>query len=152
MDDIPLRLFLDTNVYIIGLAHVESPEARLLEWAGLGKETPGPVEIVMSQVLIDQILRVAKRLRNKDWGGEVLGRIWQDLSLQFVVVDPLEQRILEEAGIIPREDVGVYLTARNGKADCFISSNRKLVRALVEQTREFECLTPENFIHRYMTP
>ncbi len=49
-----------------------------------------------------------------------------------------------------REDVGVYLTARNGKADCFISSNRKLVHALVEQTREFECLTPEDFIHRYI--
>jgi len=31
-----VRLFLDTNVYIIGAALAESYEAKLLAWAGWG--------------------------------------------------------------------------------------------------------------------
>jgi predicted nucleic acid-binding protein len=50
---------------------------------------------------------------------------------------------------IPREDAGVYLVARMGNADYFISANYKLVRAIVDTTKEFECLTPQEFCQRY---
>jgi hypothetical protein len=101
-------VFLDTNVYIIGLADPQSPECQILQWAGLGQKAPGPVEIVVSQELFAQISRVAKRLQNKDWGGELLGQIWQNLRVCYVLLDAQELSRLEGLGVIPREDVGVY--------------------------------------------
>jgi len=46
--------------------------------------------------------------------------------------------------------IGVYLTARNGHAECFVSSNHELIQALVHETGEFECLTPEQFVGKYL--
>jgi hypothetical protein len=43
---------------------------------------------------------------------------------------------------------GSLQSALNGKsqADSFVSSNRELIR----QIADFECLTPENFIQKYL--
>ncbi|HAX78157.1 MAG TPA: hypothetical protein DCY88_20640 [Cyanobacteria bacterium UBA11372] len=144
------RVFFDTNVYIIGAADPNTYESRLLQWVGFGEEEPSSVEVVVSEELFDQILRVAKRLKNKDWGGELLGRIWQNLNVCYVLLDADEFSRVEALGIIPREDVGVYLTAKTGKAQCFVSSNHELIRALAEQTGEFECLNPEEFANKYL--
>ena len=63
--------------------------------------------------------------------------------------EPQDIQAIADAGIIPREDAGVYLTAKQGKAKCFVSRNYKLIRALVEQTEEFECFTPSEFLQKY---
>ncbi len=47
---------------------------------------------------------------------------------------------------IPSEDIYIYLTAKYGKADYFISSNRELIKSIAD----FECLTPEIFINKYL--
>jgi predicted nucleic acid-binding protein len=47
--------------------------------------------------------------------------------------------------------IEVYLTARNGQANCFISANHELIRALVQHTGEFECLTPAEFVAKYIS-
>ena len=70
----PGCIFLDTNVFIIGAALPDSPEAQILRWAGFGMLQPGPVEVVASQELFEQILRVGRRLKGKDWGSEIVGR------------------------------------------------------------------------------
>ena len=147
----PKIVFLDTNVFIIGTADPASAEARILEWVGYQSGEAEPVEVVVSQDLFEQILRVTRRLQNKDWGGEILARIWQKLNLRYVLVDADEWAALAGDGIIPREDIGVYLAARNGKADVFISSNRKLVRTLADMTGEFICLTPEAFCEQFLS-
>jgi hypothetical protein len=53
-------------------------------------------------------------------------------------------------GVIPREDVPIFLTAQVGKAECFVSTNYKLIKALVSREQLFECLTPEEFVARYI--
>ncbi len=40
--------------------------------------------------------------------------------------------------------VDVFLT------QCFISANHKLIKVLVQQTGEFECLTPSEFVSKYL--
>jgi predicted nucleic acid-binding protein len=150
MKEKPARVFLDTNIFILGAADPHSPEFEVLRWAGFGQDAPGPVEVIVSEELFDQIARVAKRLRHKDWSGELLGRIWQQLQVRYVILDPTELAAWEIAGDIPREDVGVYLTARAGDAQCFVSANHKLIRVLAARTGEFECLTPEEFVAQYL--
>lgn len=147
MTKIPELIFLDTNVYLIGAVELESPEGLILQWLGWEAPNDNPVGVIISEELIDQITRVAKRLKNKDWSGEIIGRLWQNLKFCYVQIDDFELAEMEALGVITREDVGVYLTAKVGQ--CFISANHKLIKILVQQTGEFECLTPSEFVNKY---
>ena len=147
----PKRVFLDTNVYIIGASDPASPEGRILLWAGFdGRETD--VEIVMSDEVLDQIRRVGRRVAGKDWAGDLLSRIWRNLKLAYVIVTTEEIAELTNARpIIPREDVIVYLTARNGAAEWFVSYNHELIAALASTQQDFESAKPEGFVRLYLT-
>lgn len=79
--------FFDTNVYLIGAVDLDSAEGQILQWLGWETQGNDAVEVVISEELIDQISRVAKRLKNKDWAGEIIGRIWQNLSVCYVQID-----------------------------------------------------------------
>jgi predicted nucleic acid-binding protein len=149
----PKRLFLDTNIYIIGAATADTPEAQLLHWAGFGRDDMAReqlVAVILSAALIEQITRVARRLQHKDWAGAILSEIWQSMNVQFVMLDPVEVQQVEARGIIPREDVTVFLSAITGHADCFVSANHKLIRVLAEQTGLFRCCTPEEFVAEFI--
>ena len=143
------RIFLDTNIYIIGVSNVNSFEYKILDSLGF-YEKNNSIEVVVSQPLFEQILRVAKRLRHKDWGSEIIDQIWQNFNVIYVLIENDECIEENKLGLIPREDISIYLTAKNGKADCFVSANYKLIKALVEKTGEFECLTPEAFVKKYL--
>lgn len=147
----PRRLFLDTNVFIVGAAFAHSPEAAILDWAGFGSTPGADVVILLSDALLQQIARVAQRLRHKDWAGEIIGRIWRHMTVDFVLLSEVEVERVEREGRVPREDITVYLTALNGRADCFVSANHELVRALAEQAGRFECMTPARFVETYLS-
>jgi len=146
----PQKLFLDTNVYIIGTTLPESPEAVILDWIGFFELTNADIEVVISDALIDQILRVGCRVKDKDYSGELIARLWRNVSVHHVSLKERDVQELYGAKWLPREDVTVYLTAQIGKADCFISANHKLIRVLVAETRAFECLTPDEFVAKYL--
>ncbi|MGD1701414.1 hypothetical protein [Dapis sp. BLCC M229] len=106
-------------------------------------------EIILSPELIDQIRRVGKYLWNKDKAGLVLGLIWSNLNIFYVTPDAEWRNLSKEinsTGNIPTEDIEVFLTAKFGSTDCFVSSNRKLIKAIAD----FECLTPDAFIKKYL--
>lgn len=69
---VPSRVFLDTNVYIVGVADSSSAEWKILQWLGFEDRCPDAAEVVISADVIEQILRVAKRLRHKDWAGSIV--------------------------------------------------------------------------------
>jgi predicted nucleic acid-binding protein len=144
------RIFLDTNVYIVGVADSTSDERKILQWLGFESRRVDAAEVVISAEVIEQILRVAKRLRNKDWAGSVVARIWQNLNLIYVLIHEPGFEHIDIVQGLPREDVGVYLTAKLGKSDCFISSNHELIRVLAAESGDFECLNPEDFVRRYL--
>jgi hypothetical protein len=121
MTKIPELIFLDTNVYLIGAVELESPEGLILQWLGWEAPNDNPVGVIISEELIDQIIRVAKRLKNKDWSGEIIGRIWQNFKFFYVQIDDFELAEMEALGVIPREDVGVYLTAKVGQSQSLIT-------------------------------
>ena len=146
----PSRIFLDTNVYIVGVAKSAIAEWNILQWLGFESRRLDAAEVAISAETIAQILRVGKRLKNKDWAGSIVARIWQNLRLRYVLLD---EPVLSQANLLhwlPREDVGVYLTAKLAAVDCFVSSNHELIRAIAAQTGEFECLNPEDFARRYL--
>ncbi len=148
------RLCIDTNVYIIGIQEVNSDEAKIIESIGYyGKQyTQIEAEIILSPELIDQIRRVGKYLWNKDKAGLVLGLIWSNLNIFYVTPNAEWWNLLKEinlTGNIPTEDIEVFLTAKFGLTDCFVSSNRELIKAIADS----ECLTPDistNISNKYL--
>lgn len=151
MQSYPRRVFLDTNVYIVGAAFQDSPEAALLDWTGFGSQSGADVVILVSDALFQQISRVAQRLRHKDWAGEIIGRIWRGMTVDYVLLDDGEISRVAAEGSIPREDITMYLTALRGRADCFVSANHELVQALARQTGAFDCMTAANFVESYLS-
>jgi predicted nucleic acid-binding protein len=148
----PRRIFLDTNVFIVGAAIGDSAEATILDWAGFGPPRQADVVILASDALFQQIARVARRLRGRDWAGAIIGRIWRNMQVDYVLLDDAEIRRWEADEVVPRADVTVYLTVLNGRADCLVSANHELVKALASQSGRFECLTPPQFVAKYLMP
>lgn len=144
------RVFLDTNVYIVGAGNTEGVEWQILSWLGFDGSQSAAAEIVVSTELIEQILRVGKRLQGKDWAASIVSRMWQNLKLRYVLIDKHEYAELSALGWLPKEDIGVYLAAKQGRAECFVSSNHELIRAMVTETKDFECLKPQDFANKYL--
>ncbi|MGL4499587.1 MAG: PIN domain-containing protein [Planktothrix sp.] len=144
------RIFLDTNVFIIGDANKQSDESLILEALGYRDKPPIlNIEIILSDELLDQIRRVAKYLYGKDQAGEIISNIWRWFDIFYVpsTTNWNEEKIrLIQTKVIPSEDIEIYLSAKYGSADCFVSGNRELIKAIAD----FECLTPENFVSQYL--
>jgi predicted nucleic acid-binding protein len=121
MPSLPTSIFFDTNIYIFAALDIDSEESKILSLLEIDNNRQ--TKVIFSQELIDQILRVGKRLQNKDWSSSLLARLWQQLQIDFIFVDDQDIQAIADAGVIPREDAGVYLTAKQGKAECFVSRN-----------------------------
>ncbi|NJN97173.1 MAG: hypothetical protein HC875_25300 [Anaerolineales bacterium] len=140
-------MLLDTNIFIIGFLDLNSPEARLLQ--GIVRTTD--IVLVFSNDLEEQIRRVGKRIQNKDWVGQLLSHIWRDYRLDYVYISPEEMSDAEAISDIPREDIGIYLTALRGRADYFISANHQLLQEAAIKQKKFECFDAESFVTRFLS-
>lgn len=144
------RLFLDTNVFIIGTVMPASPEASILEWLGFFERRLGSPTVVVSDTLTEQILRVGRRVGGKDYSGELIVRLWANLSIEHITLDDHDIQRLREEDAIPREDIPIFLTALVGQAECFVSANYKLIKALATIDQLFDSLTPAEFVAKYI--
>jgi predicted nucleic acid-binding protein len=145
------RVFLDTNIYITGDANKQSFESIIFEAFGYrNKPKLFEAEIILSNEVLDQIRRVSKYLYDKDQAGEIISNIWHWFDIFYVPVTVQwqeEQLLLNNSTVIPSENIEIYLTAKFGKADCFVSGNRELIKSIAD----FQCLTPEDFINQYIS-
>ena len=147
MSEFPERILLDTNIFILGFLEPDAPEADLLNLL----ETKSQVTLIFSNDLEIQIRRVGRRLRNSDWVGLLLHYIWSSFQIEYVYVTPEEIAEVEAITDIPREDLGIYLTALRGKAEYLISANRELLRTAVAKQHRFSCTDAATFLERYGT-
>ena len=142
------RAVLDTNIFIFGysdLPEVEVEKQILQRLSGNPRFT-----LLLSAELEDQILRVAKRVKDKDWAGLLRFFIWNDFHVEWVPIPPVEalqQTHRQAMETIPRKDRLIFLTALLGKADYLVSNNRDFVKAAAERQRLFKCVTPEEFLN-----
>ncbi|MDJ0659397.1 MAG: hypothetical protein QNJ42_07880 [Crocosphaera sp.] len=146
-----MRIFLDTNIYIIGQLIPGSTEEKLLKVLGFYNQNySSTVQVIISQELLDQILRVGKRLQGKDWSGQLVNQIWCNLNCLFIPeTTEMQQEAVQllQNKVIPSEDIFIYLTAKFGQADYFVSGNRELIYTIAD----FQCLTAEDFLDQYLT-
>jgi putative PIN family toxin of toxin-antitoxin system len=79
-----LRIVLDTNVLVSGLAYPGSTPGRILAaWRG------GAIDVVLSRYILDELERVLPRLdRLRQWSGQDIQDMVDSLSLMADLVEP----------------------------------------------------------------
>lgn len=120
-----LRVVLDTNVLLSGLAYPASTPGKIL-----GAWRHGSVEVLLSQYILDELRRVLPRLAHRH--GLTAGEI-EDLadilSIQAEIVEPVPSAdpALQDPNDQPI--LGTLLAAlQNAKADYLITGDKDLLR------------------------
>jgi uncharacterized protein len=132
-----LRVVLDTNVLVSGLAYPNGPPARILRaWLD------GGVHIVLSQYIRDEVVRVLPRV-SRDRIGAAAAQLLADSFLFMAdVVEPsetLEGRLRDAA------DAPILGTLLASRADYLITGDKDL---LVLADR-YPIVTPAEFWRRH---
>ena len=147
MDKKGKKVVVDTNIFIIGFLEFVSgkktADADIIR-AMLKRE----FILVLSKELEEQIARVGKRVKDKDWAGYIRSAIWSSAKISFVMI-PDDKELMERYKEVPRKDLLIFLTALFGNADYLVSNNREFIRKAVN-TREFQCLSPDEFVKMMM--
>jgi putative PIN family toxin of toxin-antitoxin system len=132
-----LRVALDTNVLVSGLAYPGSMPGRIVEtWR------QGSLGVVLSHYILDEMVRVLPRLpRIHMTPAEV-----RDLADSFAfLADIVEPEGDQEIDLRDAADQPVLLTLLTGKADYLITGDKDLL-VLAER---YPLLTPAEFWKRH---
>jgi predicted nucleic acid-binding protein len=147
----PLKVVLDTNIFIQGFrdlaAREATSEAQILRACTLRK---GEVQLIFSAELMEQILRVARRLKGKDWAGLLRYLLLADYNISLVSDVMVTQLKAKHQESVPRKDLGIFAAALAGEAKVLISANRKFLKQAAEHQALFRCLEPTAFVQEFL--
>ncbi|QVX40730.1 putative toxin-antitoxin system toxin component, PIN family (plasmid) [Ralstonia solanacearum] len=132
-----LRVVLDTNVLVSGLAYPGSVPGRIVSaWR------QGGLEVALSHYILDELVRVLPRLpRVRMTPGEI-----RDLADSFMfLADLVEPEGVEDEKLRDPADQPVLFTLLAAKADYLITGDKDLL-ALAGQ---YPILTPADFWARH---
>jgi len=107
------RIVLDTHIFITET---------------FDKKYNKKIKLILSNEIVKQINRVAKRLRNKDFAGLLQYQIWSEFDIEFVSDGLCEKLKKKYKGKVPRKDLGIFVTAVGGKTDYLVSDNREFIK------------------------
>lgn len=137
-----LRVVLDTNVLLSGLAYPGSVPGKIVAaWRH------GSIDVILSDFILDELRRVLPRLVHRHGLSVVeIDDLVDILSIQVDLVDPVVE---EGTSLRDRADVPVLGTLiaalRSGHAACLITGDKGLL-ALADR---FPVLTPADFWARH---
>lgn len=135
----PQIVLIDTNVIIEGAinltTNVGSPEARI--WSAFLR---GRLKVAFSDVLLFEVVTVARRLIGKDFASKLRAQILDKTEvLSKGELSPYISQLSE----VPKEDIAHAALAAAVKAKYIISNNREFLRSL---EGKFRCVTPKSFV------
>ena len=135
----PQIALIDTNVIIegaISLANnVDSSESRI--WSAF---LQGRLKAAFSDVLLLEVVAVARRLIGKDFASKLRSQILA--KSKVITKEELVPYILQFSEV-PKEDIMHAALAVSVKAKYIISNNREFLCSL---KGEFRCVTPKSFV------
>jgi putative PIN family toxin of toxin-antitoxin system len=132
-----LRVVLDTNVLVSGLAYTGSVPGRIVSvWRG------GGIDVALSRYILDETRRVLPRLTRLRLSPEEI----RDLVDSFMfLADIVEPEAGEDVGLRDPADRQVLGTLLASKADYLITGDKDLL-ALAER---YSIVTPAEFWERH---
>jgi predicted nucleic acid-binding protein len=139
-----LNIYLDTNVYIIGLLHPNTNSARILE-----EIIEGEFKVIQSDYLFDEVLAWFKQHKGKSAVGGVRN---------YLLSNPIRESVhRNEWGLFVEEvkkevkdidDLPHICCYIAGNCDYFVTTNRKLTQEAVRKIVNFK--SPKEFIEEIL--
>ena len=132
-----LRVVLDTNVLVSGLAYPGSVPGRIVAaWR------QGGLDVVLSRYILDELVRVLPRLpRVQMTPAEI-----RDLADSFMfIADVVEPQGTEDADLRDQADQPVLLTLIGSRSDYLVTGDKDLL-ALADR---YPTVTPADFWARH---
>lgn len=133
-----LRVVLDTNVLLSGIAYPASVPGKIMSaWRH------GSVEVLLSVYILDELRRVLPRLANRHGltSAEIEDLV-DALSLQAEVIEPLPVTEADLRDIDDQPVLGTLLAALNTSAVDYLITGDKDLLVLAER---YPIVTPANF-------
>jgi uncharacterized protein len=133
-----LRVVVDTNVIVSGIAYPASIPGRILAaWR------QGAIEVILSHYMLEELARVLPRLnRRLQWQPADFGDYIDGLAIQAELVDPQQ---LDPGATRDAADVLVLGTFLARKADYLIAGDDDLLALAVR----YSIITPAEFWRKH---
>lgn len=129
-----LRAYLDTNVFVYGL--LEDCNSSII----LSTAEAGDLEVVVSELVVEEVQTVFKRLAGRD-AGFYATRYVETLAAKIVKRDEMKSEIMENRGKIKDKDVENVAAVRHENLEFLVAYDRDY-----EGVPEY--ITPKDFIER----
>lgn len=137
-----MKVVIDANVYIVAALDLakgaDSAEVRMIKAAGK------KFRIVICKEILEQIMRVAKRVGDKDLGSRLIAALWTDTSPVFVEV--YDEVVKAYDNKIPRKDLAIFAAGLIAKAEYLVSVDREFLKSAKNAQNMFKCVTPGEFV------
>ncbi len=135
-----LNIYLDTNIYIIGLLYPDTNSSRILK-----EITKGGIKVIQSDYLYDEVLTWFKQHKGRNFAGSVRSYLISIPVREFVhklewglFLDKLRDKVSDT------DDVPHICSYLAGNCDYFITTNRKLTQDTVKEIVNFK--SPKEFL------
>jgi putative PIN family toxin of toxin-antitoxin system len=132
-----LRVVLDTNVLVSGLASPGSVPGRIV---GIWRQ--GGLDVVLSRYILDEMVRVLPRLSRIHLSSSEIRDLADSLMFLADIVEPDAE---QDSSLRDPADQQVLATLRASKADYLITGDKDLL-ALAEK---YPIVTPSTFWARH---
>jgi putative PIN family toxin of toxin-antitoxin system len=132
-----LRVVLDTNVLISGLAYPGSVPGRIV---GIWRQ--GGLDVVLSRYILDEMVRVLPRLSRLHLNSSEIRDLADSLMFLADIVEPDAE---QDSSLRDPADQPVLATLRASKADYLITGDKDLL-ALADK---YPIVTPSTFWARH---
>ncbi len=132
-----LRVVLDTNVLVSGLAYPGSVPGRIV---GIWRQ--GGLDVVLSRYIMDEMVRVLPRLSRIHLSSSEIRDLADSLMFLADIVEPDAEH---DSSLRDPADQQVLATLRASKADYLITGDKDLL-ALAEK---YPIVTPSTFWARH---
>jgi putative PIN family toxin of toxin-antitoxin system len=132
-----LRVVLDTNVLVSGLAYPGSVPGRIV-----GVWRQGGLDVVLSRYILDEMVRVLPRLSRIHLSSSEIRDLADSLIFLADIVEPDAE---QDSSLRDPADQQVLATLRASKADYLITGDKDLL-ALAEK---YPIVTPATFWTRH---
>lgn len=132
-----LRVVIDTNVLVSGVAYPHSVPGRILQAWHLGS-----VEVFLSRFILDEVARVLPRMPTAGFAPHEARDLADTLALQAQIVEPTN---LQEPALRDTCDLPVLGTLAAAEAQYLITGDKDLL-ALADR---YPIVTPAQFWARH---
>jgi putative PIN family toxin of toxin-antitoxin system len=132
-----LRVVLDTNVLVSGLHFPNSIPGKIVEaWQS------GAVRVVVSQFILEEMVRILPRLKNRSYTEADAREFAGDLPFATEIVEPA---VMPAEVVRDASDAPVLGTLIAAKADYLITGDKDLL----ELAGQYPIVTPAAFWERH---